>query len=795
MRKLFLLPLLFLPFAMQAQKFSRVKIDFDPTHTFQVLAQTGIDAEHGQHQPGRFFIGEFSENELMQIQQAGFSTTILVDDLKARLLELNRQGAPTDRSMPPCNPASDQVQTPANYTYGTMAGYYKYQELLDILDTMASLYPNLFKAREPITTAYTTFEGRPVYWVKISDNPDDDEGDEPEIFFNSVIHAREPNAMSQMIFFMWHLLENYETDEEIKYLLDHTEIYFVPLINPDGYIYNETTNPDGGGFWRKNRRINDDGSIGVDLNRNYGYQWGYDDNGSSPNPQSEVYRGTAPFSEPETQMIRDFCAAHEFQMAFNYHTYSNLMLHSWDYEFLQTPDYATFEAFSEVMTQENHYEHGISGEVLYLVNGGANDWMYGDVTTKPKILSWVPEVGPSNWGFWPPQFAIDQLNKDAFSININALRLLHNYGILRHSSSHLISSLDGQLPFQLKKMGLEPGTLTVSLKALTNNIDAVSGPQEFNLANLEETTGVFDFTLDPSIQDGDTARFELLLDNGDFAWRQTIEKIYTVNSQEIFFEPGDDLAQWEDATDWEATTATFYSAPSSITDSESGDYLPQSSSLIQMQDPVQLKDASNAYLSFWAKWDIEEDKDYAQLLVSVNGSNYFPLCGKYTESGTFEQDYEQPVYDGLQAQWVQEEIDLTEYTFLEDSVDLAFAFQMVSDNFIEADGFYFDNLTLTIITDGSVSSTTRFDESHFSMSSRPNPAGAYAIIDLTGDVENLEQAKLHVFNAFGQEVHQQPVQGKLLRIDTADWTSGVYFYCLSENGNKFPCKRMVVSKR
>ena len=72
---------------------------------------------------------------------------------------------------------------------------------------------------------------------------------------------------------MWYLLENYATNADIKATVDNTELFFVPCVNPDGYVYNQTTNPNGGGMWRKNRR-NNGTSFGVDINRNYGYNWG-----------------------------------------------------------------------------------------------------------------------------------------------------------------------------------------------------------------------------------------------------------------------------------------------------------------------------------------------------------------------------------------------------------------------------------------------------------------------------------------------------------------------------------------
>ena len=146
--------------------------------------------------------------------------------------------------------------------------------MLDELDQMHQLYPNLISARSDIKDPtsdenphiHETYEGRFLQWVKISDNPNDNEN-EPEILYTALHHAREPGSLQQLIFYMWYLLENYAQDDVIKEILDNTELYFVPCVNPDGYIYNETNDPQGGGMWRKNRYNNH----GVDNNRNYSY--------------------------------------------------------------------------------------------------------------------------------------------------------------------------------------------------------------------------------------------------------------------------------------------------------------------------------------------------------------------------------------------------------------------------------------------------------------------------------------------------------------------------------------------
>ena len=116
---------------------------------------------------------------------------------------------------------------------------------------------------------------------------------------------------------MWYLLENYDTDTDVKAIIDNTELFFIPIVNPDGYIYNETTNPFGGGLWRKNRKDNQNGSYGVDLNRNYSYvtpegEEVWNTAGTSNNTSDNTYAGTMPFSEPESKAVRYFIELHEF---------------------------------------------------------------------------------------------------------------------------------------------------------------------------------------------------------------------------------------------------------------------------------------------------------------------------------------------------------------------------------------------------------------------------------------------------------------------------------------------------
>ena len=282
----------------------------------------------------------------------------------------------------------------------TMGGFPTLAEAISFMDSLHSVYPNLITARDSIGSS---FQGRAIWMVKISDNVDIDE-DEPEMFINSLIHAREPMGLEATLRFMSYLLSNYGTDSLVTYLVDNREFYFVPVVNPDGYEYNRQTDPNGGGMWRKNRH-----GQGIDLNRNWGYMWGYDDNGSSPYPSDETYRGTGPFSEPETETLRQFINSRHFKVIMNFHTYGDYFLYPWGYINSYTDDQQYFVTIADSAVTDNGYSRGTAWELLYNTNGDSNDWQYGEQTEKPKIFGFVMEIGGQWDGFWPNPNNIPQL--------------------------------------------------------------------------------------------------------------------------------------------------------------------------------------------------------------------------------------------------------------------------------------------------------------------------------------------------------------------------------------------------
>jgi len=316
-----------------------------------------------------------------------------------------------------------------------MGGYRTHDEAIFALK-IASFNPLAM-----LDTIGYSLQGNPIHALKISDNVEVEE-DEPKVMLNGLIHAREPMSLEVLLDLMNHLLDNYGIDPEVTELVDGTEIWLVPIINPDGYLFNEQIAPGGGGMWRKNLRDNGDGTFGVDLNRNWGFNWGYDDFGSSPNGERETYRGTAPFSEPETQAMREFINAHDFTAIVNYHAHGGYHLRPFGFiRGWPTLDYWVFESYLDSLFNINGYD---IGQNFYPTNGGATDWQYGEQFEKKKSYCFVTEIGPD---FWPPSELIPQLCAENLETSLFHIRHAHRLWqrptrSLATVSTHLDTTVD-----------------------------------------------------------------------------------------------------------------------------------------------------------------------------------------------------------------------------------------------------------------------------------------------------------------------------------------------------------------
>jgi carboxypeptidase T len=676
-----------------AQNYSRVKIYGTDDQLFK-LGQLGVTMDHGIRKQGMFFISDFSKEEISIMNKFGFDHEILIADVEKYYVDLlnNPSKEPNEvLKNATCTgtggggSSAFSPATPSNFNLGTMGGYLKYNEMVAELDAMATQYPNLITTKAPIST-YLTHENRPIYHVRISDNPNTNEAGEPKVLYTAIHHAREPMSLMETIFYMWYLLENYGTNDEVTYLVNNTQMYFVPCINPDGYVYNETTNPNGGGLWRKNRRNNGNNVFGVDLNRNYSYGWGT--TGTSATPSNDTYRGPAAFSEPETQAMRWLVQNNDFEMAFNAHTYAEEILFpigTTTAEF--APHHNYFQDYTNHMVELNGY-FAQKSSGLYPASGDSDDYMYKvdvGVGQKDTIFAHTPEVGTA---FWQPSSEIIATCKEMVFPNLILAHLSRNYNIVKDTDASSVATINGNFNHSIKRLGRQAGPVLVSIEPLLN-IVSVGNSVTYNLNSQQTLTGAISYSLIPSIQFGDQIKYILKTDNGLWVKKDTIVKTYgSITLQAL--EDASAVTNWTGT--WSTTTTTFVSPTKSFFDGSTGNYANNANKTYSYVPTIDLTSATSAMISFYAKWGIEADYDFVQFQVSTDGgTTWIGQCGNYTVTGTSAngsvQPNGKPVYEGTQSTWVLEEINLSDYL----GQQIKVRFQLRSDGGTTADGFYFDD--------------------------------------------------------------------------------------------------------
>jgi hypothetical protein len=357
--------------------------------TYQDLVARNIDVLH-VYRDGRVDIAA-TEADLDWISSKGVLTSILERADQAAALDLDEN----------------------------LGLYHTYDEMIAELQALAAAYPTITE----LDTLGTSIEGRYLFVLKISDNVELDE-EEPEVLIMGCHHARELMTIEICLYVAQHLLSNYGSDPLATQLVDGREIWIAPMINPDGHVYVQNNHSDAWwDWWRKNRRDNGDGSYGVDLNRNYGYMWGYDNVGSSGTPSNDLYRGTAPFSEPETQAVRDFCIGREFTLSLSYHTYGELILYPWGYIGDPTDHHELFSVLADSMNVGLGYT-AETGYDLYPTNGDTDDWTYGETVEKNRIFGFTVEMNTyDEGGFGPPDDMIAPTCARLLPLNLTFLRL------------------------------------------------------------------------------------------------------------------------------------------------------------------------------------------------------------------------------------------------------------------------------------------------------------------------------------------------------------------------------------
>lgn len=293
--------------------------------------------------------------------------------------------------------------------YATMAGIYAG------LDRMATQYPTLVekvdigdswcKAHPGACIRPTPHSGSDLWVMRVTNRAIP--GPKPVFWFDTGIHSREIATPEMSMRFLQLLLDGYATDPDVHWLVDHHDIWVMPLLNPDGRRIVEAGD-EGFPFSHRKNADNDDGcqfypptsatQFGTDLNRNFPFKWACCD-GSSSIACREAYRGPSESSEEETQAVvakirqlipdqrgpRDADAAPLLATGIhqNMHAYADLNLYPWGWTTAPAPNSADLENIAAHVSARdaggNGYDYCQPTDCLYATDGTADDWAYGEL--------------------------------------------------------------------------------------------------------------------------------------------------------------------------------------------------------------------------------------------------------------------------------------------------------------------------------------------------------------------------------------------------------------------------------
>jgi len=715
------------------------------------------------------------ENDLERLEQSGIHYEIIIQDM----------------------PEYYRSRFTGTMDYG---GYHKFSEIVAKLDSLHDEYPELVSEKISVSESR---EGNQLWAVKISDNVDIDE-DEPEILYDFAIHAREVITFEVAIYYMEWLLDNYGANPLATYIVNERELWFIPVMNPDGVLKNEESNPDGGGMWRKNTRDNNENSVfdydydGVDMNRNFGYMWGT--GGSSPDPASDTYMGPDSFSEPELQGFRDFVISREFITYMNFHSYSNLYLFPWGYTEEHCDDHSFFMLYTDWMSALNGYVNGNAYETIYQVSGGTFDWIYGVL----GVFGISPEVGGEGDGFWPPEERIVPLcEENLLACIINALIAdvaPRAYDVVVNEVSgdgdgYLDIGEQGEITVLVRNYGLESiSDVSVLIRPITPGISIIESTYAIP-GSISERGGTavannLVFFAMPPISPGDIVKIEIVAQAQErYYFPDTFS--FTIGTPFAEFEDGLDAgySEWTLSGEWEIGSPTSgpmsaYSSPNVLATLLSGDYSDDTHSEVTSPWYYVSSEILSPTLRFRHWYSAEHDGtpyDGGNVWIRDSESSWVllePVSGYPAILNPYHPTMpNEPAFSGRLTEWTEEVFSLSEYSG--DSIKLKFVFG--SDAYVHEAGWYIDDLSIGgYEPETSATAAEREIIPHkFLIKAFPNPFNSVCILRIS----NFEQAncELEILDISGRILQKFKLglgENEIV-LDADKMDSGIYFARIS----------------
>ncbi|KAI1348321.1 hypothetical protein F5Y01DRAFT_328592 [Xylaria sp. FL0043] len=384
-------------------KVFRVITDGNPADfeaQLESLAAIELSRNHGHINTHHFDIAVPPES-LDAFDALNYEAEILTEDLGADIaLEGELQpfpGQPRRQSRLIANGAEAAAALPS---FSWFSAYHPYADHLTFLKSLQAAFPS----NSELITAGTSFEGRTIQGIHLWGSGG--KGSKPAIYYHGNVHAREWITSMTVEYITYQLINNYSNDTAVKAALDNYDFYILPIVNPDGFVYTQTTNR----MWRKNRQTRSGTTaVGTDINRNWPYQW--EGTGSSTSPGSGNYRGQAPGDTPENTGIRGYGdklgAGKGIKLYIDWHSYGQYILTPYGYSCsAEAPNQSDQDSLARSTGTAIANVHGTrftTGPVcstLYVANGGSNDY-FTDVT--PAELAWAIELRDTGtYGFALP---------------------------------------------------------------------------------------------------------------------------------------------------------------------------------------------------------------------------------------------------------------------------------------------------------------------------------------------------------------------------------------------------------
>jgi len=733
-----------------------------------------------------------------------------------------------------------------------LAGYRSYEDLMEELEQIQLDYPNICKVYDIGDTrgkeysdngiSYYDDYNHEIWAVKISDNVEIEE-DEPSFYYVSEHHSREPISLEVNMNFLYNLLENYGSDPDITASIDNKQIWFVPLVNPNGH---KIVTDEIDTWWRKSITDNNENQVfdtdnysgygddGVDPNRNYGFEWGF--TGASGDINYSTYHGTSGFSEPNTTAIKELVESHHFVAGISYHSYSELVLFPFGYgSGVYAPDHNALEELAVDMAESipklsgsGHYTPENAWE-LYPCMGTTDDFTYG----AHGVFGFTVELGTQ---FIPPASQIQTICDD----NLEASYILLNRVDQSTVTGHVTSSetreivvaevfVDGvdntgefREPYKSdENFGryyrfLTPGSYNLTFSAygyVSQTIDDVAitstGITELDvvLVSNDETITISGTVTDATTGNGidgaviEFSGIEIESTTCDENGNYTIPDLFEYNYDIMIY--ADDYAGLVHNISVSSSNDEFDFELNEMPIGQFEDGSLSGAWQFEGDSNWTLDNGNSNSGNSSAKSGSINDNQSSEMSVSANIAEDGEISFYKKVSSEASYDYLQfYIDDQMMEQWAGN-ISWSVETYPVTAGFHTFKWNYFKDAGVSSgsDCAWVDDIIFPPVGVSDINDNYELRITNYELKQNyPNPFNPVTKINYELRITNYELAEIVVYNASGQEVWSSPITdhssqltGSIL-FDGSAFNSGVYYYSLVVDGKKLNTKAMILIK-